>query len=157
MRVSNEKKGFTLTELIIVIGVMAIIGSIGMPNYFSFRQKSIIDGEAQKLMALMRDGVGRAKSQEDGVVWAIEINNADADFYQLRSGGATGTPVGIHYLNSVVEFSGATPSVVKTLSGGPNVQITATNTVVGLTSQNDRFTDTITMDTYGRVTRESNY
>jgi prepilin-type N-terminal cleavage/methylation domain-containing protein len=156
----KKTRGFSLIEMLIVTGVITLLGSATIPNYVAYRQKLLVSSEAEKITAFLRDGVSRAKSQQDGVTWAIEFKNATSspDYYQLRSGGAGGTPVSTTYLNPGVEFTATTTDMLVDFSGGPNLQIlsTADSVIeVGLQTLDGRFTDLVSMDAFGRVARTS--
>ena len=147
-------RGFTLIEMLIVVGIVTALSVVGVPNYLNHRQQVAINSEADKILAFVRVAVSKAKSQEGGEVWAIEfVNNGDNDYYQLRKGGAEGVPVNKTYLGSGVEFIEGTTYTVTVLSGGPNVQILPSADFVleaHLRTKNGNFTSMVSMDALGR-------
>jgi len=153
----NTEKGFSLTELLVVIGITATLAAIAIPTYLGARNRYVIDGEADKMMAFFREGIDRARSQQDGVDWGIGINNGASDWYELLSGGVGGTSINRVYLDSTVSFTATTTTTSTDLSGGPSINILGASFTVGITIQNGQFTDTIVIDTLGRVTRASSY
>lgn len=40
-RNARDREGFTLIELIIVVGVLGILAAIGVPNYISLKEKAV--------------------------------------------------------------------------------------------------------------------
>jgi len=151
----KDQRGFSLQELLIVMGITAVLATIGIPSYLSTRHRYTIDGETEKLIAHIREGVDRARSRQGGSAWGFGFNNGAQDWYELLEGGVSGTSTNRVYLNSGVEFTSTTTSV--TFSGGPSVNILGSNLTIGLQTTNGQFTDTITVDTFGRVSRTSNY
>jgi prepilin-type N-terminal cleavage/methylation domain-containing protein len=154
----KRKRGFSMVELLTVMGIMVILAAIGIPSYIAARNRYIMDGQANKMVALFREGLDRAKSQQDGVDWGIGINNGASDWYELLSGGVGGTSVNRVYLDSSVAFTDPTTSTSTTFHGGPSITVLDSNLTVGIVSQNNsEFTDTIIIDTLGRVSRTSSY
>ena len=157
MKTESREKGFSLSELILVMGITAILAAVGIPNYLNARNKFAIDGEGDQLVNYIRNGVENARTYKDGVDWGISINNTDTDWYELLEGGVGGTSTDRVYLGSAVNFTATTASTSVTFGGGPNINILASDLVIGLTTANGVFTDTITVDTLGRITRSKNY
>jgi len=153
-RVENER-GFSLVELLIVIGITAILGTIVLPNFLGARNKYVIDGDTEKMIAHIRDGIDRARAQKDGVSWGFGINNGDQDWYELLQGGVGGTSVDRVYLSPVVSFT--TNSTSTTFNGGPNINVLNSDFTIGLSASDGGFTDTIVIDTLGRISRTSSY
>ena len=102
----NDKKGFSLVELIIVMAIMAILVGIVASQVLPYMEKSRMSKDQQQLSSLCTDIVS-AISQADGTVStfeATELKNCDettggADWVTelglLRSlDGTTATPVG---------------------------------------------------------------
>ena len=57
------RRAFTLIELIIVMGLLAIIISVGMPSLKNFFHGRTLDSEARQLLTLTRYGQSRAVSE----------------------------------------------------------------------------------------------
>ena len=106
-------------------------------------------------MAYFREAIDRARSQQDSVVWAIHIENGESDYYELRSGGINGTSVNRIYLSQGVTFT--TASVTKALVGGSTTTPLGEPINIGLVINGGSLTNTITIETNGRITRAKNY
>src|SRR3989344_5750037 len=147
------QKGFTLVELLIVMGILAILAVVATRNYFAYRNRVNIDGEGSKAVEYFREAITRARSQQDGVDWAIHIDNGASDYYELLSGGATGTPVDRIYLSSGVAFTATTSSSTVTLTGGPTIAPVPSQINIGFIATDEALSEEIIIGTNGKVTR----
>ena len=159
-RQAKRQKGFSLIEMLTVIGIMVVLVSIGTPNYINYRQKAAIDADAQKVVAALREAISRARSGTEGARWAFYVDEAN-DWFAVRQGPTVDpqTYISRTQLDSLVQFD---QDITENTNNywfhqSPNLTIATSTMVIGLTTQNGGFTDTITMDTLGRITRESNY
>ena len=76
----NDKKGFSLVELIIVMAIMAILVGIVASQVLPYMEKSRMSKDQQQLSSLCTDIVS-AISQADGTVStfaATELKDCDA-------------------------------------------------------------------------------
>ncbi|OGY56642.1 MAG: hypothetical protein A2119_00365 [Candidatus Colwellbacteria bacterium GWA2_46_10] len=151
------QKGFTLVELLIVMGILAILAVVATSNYFAYRNRVNIDGEGSKAVEYFREAITRARSQQDGVDWAIHIDNGASDYYELLSGGATGTPVDRIYLSSGVAFTATTSSSTVTLTGGPTIAPVPSQINIGFITTDEALSEEIIIGTNGKVTRTKSY
>lgn len=82
-------KAFTLIEVIIVLAVTVIMGTVGAMSLFGFRQKQDLNLETQHLVAFLRDAQQNSITQELGQQWGVYFSNPTAlekDHYTLFSG-----------------------------------------------------------------------
>ena len=153
----KAQNGFTLIELLIVIGIMTILAVVAVNNYFAYRNKVNIEGEGDRAVEYFREAIARARSQQDGVTWAIHIDNGASDYYELLSGGATGTPVDRIYLSSGVTFTATTSSSTVTLIGGSTIAPVASQINIGFITTDEALSEEIIVETNGKVTRTKSY
>ncbi|HYM65198.1 MAG TPA: type II secretion system protein [Candidatus Sulfotelmatobacter sp.] len=73
---SNPKKGFTLVELLIVVGIIGILATLLMANFIGVRQRA---RDAQR------------KSDLRQIQSALELERSDLGSYPAASGTAIGT------------------------------------------------------------------
>ena len=70
----NNKKGFTIIELVIVIGVIAILAGVLIPTFSSVTQKA-------KVSAALQNATNALK-----VMVAEDVENFDNNTYYIKSG-----------------------------------------------------------------------
>ena len=153
----KRQNGFSLIELLLVMGIAVILAAVTTTNYLSYRIRVVIEKEGNQAVEYFREGIGRARSQQDGVTWAININNGASDYYELLSGGATGTSVGRIYLDSGVTFTATTSSSTSVLTGGSTITPVPSQINIGMITTNEVYSEEITIKTNGQVTRVKNY
>lgn len=85
------QSGFTLIELIVVIGITAIIAVVGFLNIYGFKSVSELDLTAREIISVLRNAQDRSIGQEDSVQWGVYFENAasDSGFYVLYKGATT--------------------------------------------------------------------
>ena len=124
----NDKKGFSLVELIIVMAIMAILVGIVASQVLPYMEKSRMSKDQQQLSSLCTDIVS-AIPQADGTVStfaATELKDCDAttggadwvtELGLLRSSdGTTATPVGTIETNIAGTFKSKTAKAASAIS-----------------------------------------
>lgn len=124
----NDKKGFSLVELIIVMAIMAILVGIVASQVLPYMEKSRMSKDQQQLSSLCTDIVS-AISQADGTVStfaATKLKDCDAttggadwvtELGLLRSSdGTTATPVGTIETNIAGKFKSKTAKAASAIS-----------------------------------------
>ncbi len=110
-------RGFTLLELILVIGILAILGTVGFNFYFNFQVDVKVDEEINRIQQILRQVQQKAVSGEEGAKWGIRFTNntANDQHYDVFWGDSfsASTSTDIYYLPSGVVFT--TPSSSSTL------------------------------------------
>ena len=117
MPLSDYKKaGFSLLELIIVITIIAILGSVGFVKLTDYFTRNNLDKDAQKIAFTLKNARDRSISQDRGLQWGVHFENSASGkgFYELFSGtGYPGQTILRNNLNIGVEF--LNPSASSTL------------------------------------------
>src|SRR3989344_6133577 len=81
-------RGFTVLELIVVVGIVAVIGGLGVTNYVDLKNRQVFDHTANKITADLRATAERARVQESDSQWGIHFQNevGTPDFYEIWYG-----------------------------------------------------------------------
>ena len=81
MRLCNKQSGFTLIELIIIIGILAVFAGIAVPNFLSYMPKYRLNGAARQVMGDLM--AARMKAvKENTTVTVVYVNNTQ---YQIST------------------------------------------------------------------------
>lgn len=81
-KLKKKKKGFTLIELIIVIGIIAIIAGFAIPNFIKVRNNAKIDADinlgrtiAQAVEVMTTDGtIEKEKEKYEDIELGLKLN-----------------------------------------------------------------------------------
>ncbi len=116
----KSSKGFTLIELVVVVAVVSILGSIATINYVPFMERSF-DSTA----------LSDARHLIESVI-ITSMNQDDVDYTKLNTGGPVGN----------IDTSGNPRTAVYTLSSGVSALI-AGDSVQGINSDTTVFLATV--------------
>lgn len=102
----SARKGFTLMETIIVIGITAVIAGIGISSYIGQQRAKLLDSAAKEIVGYLRYAQQKSITQEDGGQWGVHFENpADGkDFYALYTGETYSSPTETKYLPAGITF-----------------------------------------------------
>ncbi|MCE1247140.1 MAG: prepilin-type N-terminal cleavage/methylation domain-containing protein [Firmicutes bacterium] len=91
--ITRRKKGFTLIELMFVVGLLVLIISIAMPNYMKFRRVQAMRAAANQLQGdLSRASTEALKSEQYVYVYFKTDTATNALYYEIsRDSSNTGT------------------------------------------------------------------
>jgi len=146
------KQGFTLVELLITLGLIAILGTFTFISFSGYRQRQLLDETARAIVVALRDAQQRAINQQDGSDWGVHFENSVSgrDFYAVFKGSTYVSPVTISYLSPALEFlepaNGSKDVVFDKLSGVTS----PTSITIGLLD-NPSSAKTITINGVGQV------
>jgi prepilin-type N-terminal cleavage/methylation domain-containing protein len=103
-------KAFTLLELLIVIGITAVLSAVGVGFYVNQQKAKILDNTAQEIANYLRYAQQKSISQEQGQQWGVHFENpsSGSGFYALYTGTTYSSPIETKYLPAGIEFQ--TPS-----------------------------------------------
>jgi type IV pilus assembly protein PilA len=76
-RLINSSRAFTLIELMIVIGIIALLAAIAIPNFISYRNKAICsktETEASHIVAAIADYFGNPGRTEIPAIDDLKIS-----------------------------------------------------------------------------------
>lgn len=128
--------GFTLIEILITIGIIAVVSTVGFLSLFGYRGRQDLDLTTQEIVITLRNAQDRSISQEiDAGRFGVHFENPSSaeDFYDLFSGTtyATGTIISKNSLRSTMQFSDPTSGnnkdvIFTPVNGLPNASTTIT-------------------------------
>lgn len=86
----NNKKGFTIVELVIVIAVIAILAGVLIPTFASIVKKANDSEKLQQVSAarsvIISEENGQLATSEVAVYYFIYLDGADTKWFELRDG-----------------------------------------------------------------------
>jgi prepilin-type N-terminal cleavage/methylation domain-containing protein len=154
---NSNSKAFTLIELIISIGILAILAGVGFINIINYRHRQDLTSTAQEIIEVLRNSQNRSLSQEGGGRWGVYFNNptgAANDFYELFQGAdyATATSVSKSVLPSNIQFdipaSGSSSTIIfSPITGLPNAGATVKISLISSQTSSS----TITVNSNGKI------
>lgn len=76
----KREDGFTLLEILISVGIIALIGSLGLVSFISSRRTRDLNVETQSVLAILRLAQSKTLSAEGGEPWGMHL---ESDKYTL--------------------------------------------------------------------------
>lgn len=113
MNKSKTKSGFSLIELLTVLGIIVFIASISFLTLSASRRKTNFEQVRVRISTLLSDAQSRSVNQENGLAWGVHFDNsASGAFYALFSGAYSSSAEKGHYvLPSDVRYSTSSISI----------------------------------------------
>ena len=157
------KNGFSLIELLVVIGIIVVISSIGAGFYVNYNKSVEIDSFSKTLSSDLKQAqsksmIGQNDSNSLSVKWGIHFVNGVKDYYEVFStptdySDSAKIIVSTNYLPSGITFSDPADSsskdiIFNKISGGTSVSS------VDISSGN--ITKTISVSSIGNITESNN-
>lgn len=107
------QKGFTLIEILVVLGISAILATGGFLSLSGLRRQESLRLSAESMVAFLRDAHQRSVSQEGGLGWGVHFENSATgrDSYWRFSGSDSTAAVDRIALPSGVELETASSEV----------------------------------------------
>lgn len=114
MKINNwQKSGFTLLELMLVIGVLVVIATMSRDFYGSFVPEAQVEENAKTIIYDLRNTRDKAMNGQDDRSWGVHFVNGASDYYEIFSTPTDYSDVGktillTSYLRNNITFN--TPS-----------------------------------------------
>lgn len=148
----RSSAGFSLLELLLVVAVLAILGSIGSAYYFNVVKNIELSTAASGIISDLQYAQSSSMAGESGMRWGIHFVNGSDDYYQIFStptdfANASTTIASIIYLPQQVVFSDPSDSSNKDIIFERITGTAASATVVIASSDNSQ---TITVPAIGK-------
>lgn len=81
----QDKMGFTLLELLLVIGILAIITAIGSGYYRNYARNVEFDSAAKNMLFSLKKAQAKAMAGEGALKWGVHVVNGTSDYYEIFS------------------------------------------------------------------------
>jgi prepilin-type N-terminal cleavage/methylation domain-containing protein len=85
----SRQAGFTLLEILVVIGILAILLSIGFPQYAAYQRGLVMRDVSNQIAQLLRETGARAKSETRALTVNFLLDRPDGDDFTISSGTAS--------------------------------------------------------------------
>lgn len=144
---SGGTAGFSLLELLLVISVLAILGSIGSAYYFNVIKNIEMSTASAAIVSDLKHAQNSAMAGEGGVRWGVHFVNGADDYYQVFSTptdfvNASTTVTSIIYLPQQITFTDPSSSSTKDVIF-ERINGVATSTTIALASSDSTHVITI--------------
>ena len=120
-RQNVRQAGLTLLEILIVVGILAILLSIGFPQYAAYQRGIVMRDVSNQIAQLLRDTGARAKAEATELTVHFLLNRGDGDDLTLSSGNpAVVDRIKLERDASITAIDDGQTSVVFNVRGRPN-------------------------------------
>jgi type II secretory pathway pseudopilin PulG len=140
-KIQDYKRGFTVFELLIVLGFIVILSIVIIPSLSERRSRIDLDNTAKKIVTLLREAQSRSMAQASSTSWGVHFENSatTTPFYALfATSYATGTRIGyyrlppsIRYATSSVAEGGSLDIIFAQITGLPSTSTSITLELAG--------------------------
>lgn len=88
-KITRNTKGFTLTELMIVIAIFGLIAVLSIPNYQRFMHGWRLNGETQQLASALRTARSSAVMKNIDVVFTFDEDAGTYSWFEDNNGNGS--------------------------------------------------------------------
>ena len=84
------KKGFSLLEILLVMGILAILGTVAFSSFVNYQIVVEADEEANRIRSLLRFAQGKSINFEENSQWGVHFFNpsSGSPLYELFAGSS---------------------------------------------------------------------
>ena len=106
LKFNKRSKAFTLLEIIIVVGITAVLAGVSITYYASQKGSKTLDAAAQEITGYLRYAQRKSIAQQEGKQWGVHFENpaSGRGSYSLYTGATYSSPVETRYLPAGIEF-----------------------------------------------------
>lgn len=151
----DYKKGFTLVELLVVIGLIIATSAVSFIFILNYRQMRDVQFTIQEITTILRSAQNRSVSQEEGSRWGVHFENSPTGgFFNLFRGAEyeNSSITATTSLRSTIQFN--TPGtnnnlnvIFSPISGLPNASATV---IISLVSDANT-SSSVTINSNGEI------
>ncbi|MEM9905725.1 MAG: prepilin-type N-terminal cleavage/methylation domain-containing protein [Cyanobacteria bacterium P01_D01_bin.44] len=106
-RCKHPQRGFTLTELLIVVVISGIIAALGAPTWFQFLEDRRLVAAQDKIHLGIRQA--QAKAQQNATTWRFGIRQINGDIeWAVYPNGAAVSSIAWHPFNPYIQIDDET-------------------------------------------------
>lgn len=78
-------RGFSLLEIIIVVGILAVLAGIGTGFYFNYTKERELEISAKNIIFDLKQAQAKAMAGEENRKWGAHFINNSEDYYEIFS------------------------------------------------------------------------
>ena len=98
-------RGFSLIELLVVLGIIAVIFAVSMPSFLNYRREQALDFAADEIVSALLTARTNSMGQEGDSSWGVIFQNSSRDYHSLfRLEGSNKVVTNTIYLRPGVRF-----------------------------------------------------
>jgi len=156
LKISTKPAGFTMIEVILSIGIILILGSVGTVSLTNFRRNQQLSLAMSDMVHTLRRAQAASSAQENGNAWGVRFHNTPTgqDTFSLFYGNsfATGTLVSTRGLSTSLAFTNPSASTTKDIIFAKATGLPSASTTVTIAlSASASVSQTITINTAGQI------
>ena len=88
----KAKSGFTLIEIVIVVGIIALVTTIMVIPFASFRDQALLDGATEETLALLHEARARTVSSDGASRYGVYLESDKITLFKGASFPGAGDP-----------------------------------------------------------------
>jgi len=155
----TRKSGFTMIELLVTIGIVAILSSVSFISLGTYRKKQNIERTLDEVVAAVQSTQKRSVTQEDGYAWGMRFeNNTTSHTYEIFKGStyASSTSMSKLGLSRALQFMNPYASSTFDALFAPITGALSSKKVISVgTGRNDSYVGDLILNTLGRATKRT--
>jgi type II secretory pathway pseudopilin PulG len=142
-----------LAELLIVVGLTAIVGTVGLVNFYGLKRAQELEAAALRVRGILKDAQQLSITQEEGKKWGVrfDANPAGRDHFLLFASSTAGFEERRRFsLNTILELDQGQDLIFSQVSGRLESASATKNVIIRFVNDTNTST-TITVYENGRI------